>query len=97
MLQANDRVLHCDRTDFGIQITSAGTDSMDHAAAQTIDDGGHFLDTGSGCAYDTNVARLHHVGKCDRDSGNDSSTTIRSHEEKSLVMGFLFQTDLIFQ
>ena len=97
MLQTNDGVFHSDCADLCVQITSASTDGMDHAAAQTVNDGGHFLNTSSGRTYNTDVARFYHIGKCDRDTGDNSSTTVRSHEEKSLVMGFLFQADLIFQ
>ena len=74
------------------QVTSADTDGVGNALAQTVDDGGQLLDTGSGSTDDADGAGSYLVGKCDRHALDDAGTAVRTHNSKSLCMSLLLQT-----
>ena len=68
---------------------------MGDAAAEAVDEAGHFLNACAGGGHDADVTAAHDVGQGERDAGDDGRTAVGAHHEKALLNSLLLQLDFI--
>src|SRR6185437_15337268 len=60
--------------DIAVQIVSARTDRLRDAASPSVDQAGHLLEAGAGCADDTDDSAPHHIRERKRDAVDNGSS-----------------------
>ena len=91
-----DYIQHCGSAYLCRQISAAGSDCVGNALAQTVNDGGQFLNSGTGCTDDSDGTRINGVGKSNRNALDDSGSAVRSHNNQALLMCLILNLLLIF-